>query len=237
METWIDEGIKKDLNYFLALIFRNNDKGEEVLVAAGYEFEREQCGFLEEEIKWIERVLVIKSPMHAEQQIKGLEKRLSTAIEKIKALTPEKGRGKRQVTDEEQLLDAIEKILKEHRVTGLLTVEHEKQTERKIRYVGKGRGSKNRKQSVIEKIRYSISSVIRNEEEIADAKERFGWKAFVLIPTKASLPLSEAVLTVQNEYRIERIFNRLKNRNVIAPVEVQAQRSNDRFNASINFRS
>jgi transposase len=101
MENWIDEGVEKDFDHQLEFIFRNNDKGDEVMVASGYEFEREQCGFLDgKEIKWIERVLVIKSPVHAEQQIKGLEKRLETAIEKINALTPEKGRAKRQVSTE-----------------------------------------------------------------------------------------------------------------------------------------
>lgn len=107
METWIDEGVQKDLDDQLELIFRNNEKDEEILVAGGYEFEREQCGFLDgKEVKWIERVLVIKSPVHAEQQAKGLEKRLTTAMEKIKAGTKEKGRGKRQMTDEKQLLEA-----------------------------------------------------------------------------------------------------------------------------------
>lgn len=74
-----------------------------------------------------------------------------------------------------------------------LTFEYEKQTEQETRYVGKGRGSKNRKQQVIEKIRYSVSNVLRNDEEIARAKERFGWKAFVTSTTKAYLSLSEAL--------------------------------------------
>ena len=222
METWIDEGIQKDLDGQLELIFRNNEKDEDILVASGYEFEREQCGFLDgKEIKWVERVLVIKSPVHAEQQTKGLEKRLTTAMAKIKALTPEKGRGKRQITDEKQLLEAIEKVLDEQRVMGLLTIEYEKRPCQEIRYIGKGRGSKNRKQQVIEKIRYSILNVTREEEEIANVKERFGWKAFVTSTVKTRLSLSEAVLSYRHEYRVERIFNRLKNRLNIAPVFVK----------------
>ena len=160
IETWINQGVEKDFNYQLELIFRNNDKGQEVLVASGYEFERSQCSFVEEKkIEWIERVLVIKSPRHAEQQIKGLEKRLQTALNKIKALTPERGRGKRQITTQKQLKKAIEKILTEQQVANLLSIEFEKQTEPKIRYVGRGRGSQNRPKQVIKKIRYSIVRV------------------------------------------------------------------------------
>ena len=47
IETWINQGVEKDFNYQLDLIFRNNDKGQEVLVASGYEFERSQCSFVE----------------------------------------------------------------------------------------------------------------------------------------------------------------------------------------------
>jgi transposase len=145
MEAWINEGVEKDLDGQLEFIFRHNEKGKKVLIAGGYEFERKHSGLLDgKEIKWTERVLVIKSPVHAEQQIKGLETRIEKAIEKIKVLTPERGRGKRQVTDEKQLNEAIEKVLKEQRVTSLITVEYEKQTEREIRYVGSVRGSKNR---------------------------------------------------------------------------------------------
>lgn len=140
---------------------------------------------------------------------------------KSRHLRKTRGRGKRQVTDEKPLNDAIEKIVKEQRVTSLLSVEYEKQIEQEIRYVGKGRGSKNRQKQVLEKIRYSIVSVSRNEDEIDEAKDRFGWKAFVTSATKACLPLSEVVLTYRNEYRVERIFNRLKSRLNIAPVFVK----------------
>jgi len=223
MESWITEGIKKDYDYELDFIFRKNNKGEEVLVAAGYEFERELSGYSleKEELKWTERVLVIKSFQHAERQVKGLEKRLETAINKIEALTPARGRGKRQIIEETQLLEAIKTITTKHKVNGLITVEYEKQTEPNIRYIGPGRGSKNRESEITEKVRYQITSVVKNQEQIAVSKERFGWKAFVTSAVKNSLSLPEAILNYRNEYRIERIFNRLKNRLNIAPLFVK----------------
>jgi len=71
---------------------------------------------------------------------------------------------------------------------------------------------------VINKVRFSITSVTRNEEAIDNAKQRFGWRAFVTKKTKAQMSLSEAVISYRYEYRIERIFNRLKSELNIAPV-------------------
>ncbi len=219
MEDWINKGIEKDLNYELKFVYRQDDDGKDVMIAAGYEFEREQVGILDEkEIKWTERVLVIKSPTHATIQAKGLEKRLDTAIEKIKSITPEIGRGKRQITDERQLIAAIEKVIKKQRVEGLIDVKYEKQILSKTKFVGPGRGSTKRQKRVVKKVRFSINSVTRNEEAIDNASARFGWKAFVTNKTKSEMSLSDAVICYRHEYRIERIFNRLKSELNIAPV-------------------
>ena len=93
---------------------------------------------------WTERVLVVRSPAHAERQAAGLEKRLATAEQKLAALTPARGRGKRQITEEAKLVAAIDKVLKEQQVEGLLQVEWQQQIERHTHYVGRGRGSATR---------------------------------------------------------------------------------------------
>ncbi|HIE02864.1 MAG TPA: hypothetical protein EYP59_21715 [Thiotrichaceae bacterium] len=80
MENGIDIGVEKDLNHDLEMVYRQDEDGKDVLIAAGYEFEREQSSVVDEtEVEWTERVLVIKSPVLASQKIKGLEKRLNTA--------------------------------------------------------------------------------------------------------------------------------------------------------------
>ena len=224
MEAWISQGIAQDRAGALEEVFRPNDRGEELLVAKGYEWEREQSVPQEEALfEWKERVLVIQSPAHAQRQAAGLEKRLAHAQEKIEAFTPPRGRGKRQITEEDSLLAAINQRLKEQRVEGLLTVTYEKQTERHIRYVGPGRGAAHREKRVEEKIRYQILAVERNEESIATRKERMGWKAFVTNTPSASLSLPEMVRSYRNEYRVERIFNRLKSRLNIAPLFVKRE--------------
>src|SRR5260370_39447536 len=98
---------------------------------------------------WSERVLVLRSPIHADQQSTGWEKRLCHAETQLMALTPPRGQGKRQITDEATRVEAIDLALKEHRLTGLLSVTWEEQVEQTTHYVGRGRGSVSREQSVI----------------------------------------------------------------------------------------
>ena len=220
MAAWIGEGIAKDRDGTLERLVRRNHRDEEVLVAEGYELER-RCGLEEGEAEWTERVFVVRSPAHAERQVAGLAKRLATAEQKLAALTPARGRGKRQITDEAKLVAAIDKVLQEQQVEGLLQVEWQQQIERHTRYVGRGRGSATRQQRVTENIRYHLTCITRQDGPIRALTQRFGWKAFVTNAPPERLPLSDAILCYRNEYRIERIFHRLKSRVHIAPLFVK----------------
>src|SRR5438445_4932731 len=131
MDAWITAGVTQGEAGALVRIGRTNDRGHEVLAAEGYEFER-TChapGDAADAAAWHERVMVVRSPMHADQQAAGLEKRLCHAETQLAALTPPRGRGKRQITDEATLVEAIALVLKEHRVDGLLSVTWEQQVE------------------------------------------------------------------------------------------------------------
>jgi transposase len=224
MPQWISQGIAKARAGKLERIFRTNDQGQEVRVAQGYELER-TCRVQEASgpREWPERVLVVHSPAHGERQGKALDKRLAQAETKIGALTPARGRGKRQFTEEAELVKAIAKVLKAHRVEGFLQIAYVKQTECRTQYVGRGRGSAERDQRVIEKVRYQITDIARHDERIDDLKAHFGWKAFVTNAPATRLPLADAVLCYRHEYRIERMFNRLKSRLHIAPMFVSRE--------------
>jgi len=219
MDTWIAAGMAKAEAGELERIMRTNDRDQEVLAAEGYEWER-TCSEPASDTHWTERVLVVRSPAHAARQAAGLETRLSHAQEKLAALTPPRARGKRQISDEATLLEAIDTVLKAHRVEGLLNVEWEQQIERTTRYVGRGRGSEKREQRVIETLRYQITRITRRAEAIATLTGQFGWKAFVTNATQERLSLKDAILCYRNEYRVERCFNRLKSRVHIAPMFV-----------------
>src|SRR5712691_1371662 len=86
---------------------------------------------------------------------------------------------------------------------------------------GPGARLAKRAQRVTEKIRSHIPHIARREGPIADLIQRCGWKAFVTNATQERLSLADAVLCSRNEYRLERIFHRLKSRVSIAPLFVK----------------
>lgn len=65
------------------------------------------------------------------------------------------------------------------------------------------------------------TGITRQQERIAHLKDRFGWKAFVTNASQERLSLQAALLCYRNEYRVERIFHRLKSRLNIAPLFVK----------------
>ncbi len=222
MDEWIKVGIKKDKKKELEELKGMDKKGNEILVSKGYEFERELSGVIDEkEKKWNERVIISKSPAYAERMKKGFEKRLENAIVKIKALTPQRGRGKLQITEESKLKEAVEKILKRHKVAGFIKYEYEKEVEKITKFAGRGRGSKDRKKVTVERVRYQLTNVARDEEKIKEEKAKFGWKAFVTDVSKERLSFQDVIMHYRKEYRVERIFNRLKSRLNISPMFVR----------------
>ena len=224
MEEWIDEGNLKDKENSLIKYIVKDDKGKEELKAKGYEIEREQSGEIEGKVlKWKERILIVKSPAYEKQKEQGLERRLKTAEEKLYALTPPRGPGKRQIKEEGKLVESTEAVLKKHRVEGFLKCEYVREVESETKYIGRGRGSDDREKKVEEKIRYQITKVIRNKKAIDAEKKKYGWKAYVTDVSKERLDFIDVVKSYRKQYRVERIFNRLKSRLNIAPFYVKRE--------------
>ena len=128
MEAWISEGVARGETSAWVRVFRPHDRGHQVRTAAGDEFERTCCAQGSHE-GGTARVMVVRSPLHAHHQATGLAKRRRQAETALAALPPPSGRGKRPITAEATLVEAMDLVLKAHRVEGLLSVVGEKQVE------------------------------------------------------------------------------------------------------------
>lgn len=212
---WVKEGLAKEA--VLRKVIITDEEGTHQ-IARGYEVKR-TCTYEGE--SWEERVLVVQSLAMACQQCKSLEERLHKAEAALLALTPPIGRGKRQLTEEADLVNRAEAILKNYRVTGLLCYTYEREARTYEKLVGRGRGGPNRERQIVEEVRYQITAVQRQPEAITEEKARAGWRAYGTNAPQTRLTLEQGVLEYRNEYRIERDFGRFKaDRLVIAPMFV-----------------
>jgi transposase len=189
------------------------------LLFSGYESSQHQEMQVGEElVQWTERILVVHSPGWAKRSKRGLQGRLQRAAEKLLALTPEPGRGKRQYDQLAALQAAAEAILQHHRVTGLLLPTYERQaSQRQVRKY------KDRPARIEENVRYQIH-VSRNETAIQAQYRTMGWRLYALNVSVEQLSFSQAVLAYRGAPNIERDFSRLKGRPLgLRPVYVQRE--------------
>jgi transposase len=209
LSGWVQEAI--DGGQVLRPVYVEDAQGERVLLAEGYEIERQVVA--EEDghpVEWRERVIVAHSETYAKTLKRGLEQRLSRAMAELQALTPAPARGKRQIREESELVAAAEAILKTRNVVGLLTYTFERQEKRQTRYVSRGRGTPSRPTRETVEVRYQITAVNRQEDAIATLHKTMGWRAYVTNAPIEELTLEQALLVYRDEWLIERGFHRLK---------------------------
>jgi transposase len=201
-------------------VFRQPE-GEQApeLIVQGYETTRQQEAMVAgERVVWTERVLVIYSPNLAQSQYRGLQGRLQRAEEKLLALTPPPGRGKRQYSDLAPLQAEVAAIMQKHDVTNLLHLTYERQVSQHQK-----RKYKDRPACIEETMRYQLH-VQRNEEAIANEYRTRGWRLFVLNVPKDACSLAQAVQAYRGAPTIEQDFSRLKGRPLgLRPVYVQRE--------------
>jgi transposase len=218
MEAWIEAA--NNGNRQLQPIYIKNEQGKRVLLAEGYAFERSLQAKIapceasdaeqEQTIEWAEQVFVVRSENYRKSQLNGLEGRLQRATAKLLALTPPPARGKRQIQEEVELVNAATAILKAHNVEAFLTYTFERQEKRETKYIGRGRGNANRPTHEIVSVRYQMLAVSRQEATLAAHQKTLGWRAYVSDAAATQLNLKQAVLTYRDEWIIEHGFHRLK---------------------------
>jgi len=190
---------------------------ESLAIARGFEVERERtCVIAGEKLVWTERLLVVRSFSYVATMIDGLHRRLDKAEAALRALTPARSRGKRQIKDEASLLSSIARIEKQYRVGGLLTYAYQAEvTERQIQ---KYRDKPARTER---KVRFQLT-VTRQPDAIAAAEFQMGWRIYLTNAPQPELSLTQAVWAYRGQYLAENIFRRLQGKLLsITPVYVQ----------------
>jgi transposase len=169
----------------------------------------------EEAVNWKERVWVVCSQSLRDAQHRGLHQRLDRAEAALRALTPPRGRGQRQFAESEPLRTAVEQVLTQFDVHGLLTVRLKEEAEqRTLRAYG------NQPARVVNQRRYGVQ-VWRNAAAIEQHEQTLGWRAYVTNAPRRQIALEQGIQCYADEYLVERNCHRLKGRPLsLAPLWV-----------------
>jgi len=214
----------KDREAEMVLVFWPEDLPEdegspdpELALGHGFEVSRSRHATVaDRNVTWDERLVVIRSHQYARQGQIWLHRRLDRAEQALRALTPPRGRGKRQIREEAQLLAAIQRIEEKYQVADFFTYEyHQEVTERQIRAYG------DRPARTERTVRFQLE-VTRCPQAIAEAEFRTGWRVYATNAPATHLSFSQVVIAYRDQYLEENVFRRLQGKVLsILPVYVQ----------------
>jgi transposase len=156
-------------------------------------------------VTWTERRLLVRSLAEARRAEAALRARLTRAQETLATLTVP-GRGKRRWHTADEVEQAVTAVLAQHDVRGLLQVHITTQTHtRRVRAYGA------RPARTTEQATYYVQVTV-DEEALAAAVQRLGWRVYATNQPAEMLSAEQAVLAYREEYLVERGFGRLKGR-------------------------
>ena len=212
LEKWVGDAVRGKVR-----LQKVRDVDGETVLGEAYEHHRRLSAETETgTITWSERVLIMHSEVYAKAAVRSLHQRLAHAQAELHALTPSRGRGQRQFTDETALQTAVDAVLERYAVNGLLMVNLQRETEsRMVRAYGDEPARKE------ERHRYQVE-VKENHARLRKLEPSLGWRVYVTNASARKLPLGQAILAYRDEWLVERNCARLKGRTLsLAPLWVR----------------
>jgi transposase len=217
-EGELDEALERVWSGEQALtsVCREREPGKPELIAQGYE--REMPMSVEVEGKrqeWTERRLVVRSVRHAQAAETALRARVAKAIRQVEALNL-RGRGRKRFEEIETLRQAVTEIVQRHRVEEFVWLRYDQHTTTHSVRAYKDRPAYRQED------RHATVAVRADEEALAAAVRRLGWRVYSTNQPAEQLSLEQAVLAYRSEYLVERSLGRLKGRPLsLRPMYVQ----------------
>jgi len=202
--------------HVLRAVFRESEPGKPECIAQGYEYEVPISVEVQgKQQEWTERRLVVRSVRHAEAAAAALRARVAKVQAQVEALNL-RGRGRKRFDEIAPLRQAVNEIVQRHRVEDFLWLRYDQHTTtRPVRaYQDRPAYGKQECQATVE--------VRVDEETLASAVDRLGWRMYSTNQPAEQLSLEQAVLAYRSEYLVERSLGRLKGRPLsLRPMYVQ----------------
>lgn len=208
-------GTKKLLEIMITYVLQHPGKVETLSVndeeGLGFEHLRPMKKAVDNKlIEWDERLFIVQFPDLMQRQIRDLEKRLEKAQSLLAVLSPEPGKGKKGFRKEDELRAAIDKVLENQAVTGLMEVKINCRETRTTKFIGRGRGAADRKTHEVVDTRYFVGTIEPLPAEVEKCRQRLGWRIFASNAPAQKLSMTRAIVEYRKGWGLERNFHILK---------------------------
>jgi transposase len=200
----------------LISVCRESAPGTPECIAQGYEYNVPVSVEVEGKPQaWTERRLVVRSVRHAEAAEATLRARVVKAKTQVEALNL-RGRGRKRFDEIATFRQAVNEIVQRHCVEDFLWLRYDHHTATRL-----VRAYKDRPASVKQEGHATVEVRV-DEEALAAAVRRLGWRMYSTNQPAEQLSLEQAVLAYRSEYLVERSLGRLKGRPLsLRPMYVQ----------------
>ncbi len=202
LAPWLEQGLADPAT--LTAVMRSGPDGQPTKLAEGCEQAVTLTTLVDgQAVTWTERRMLVRSLAQAHAQQTALQQRVQHALASLADLTIRR-RGKARLPDLAALEQAAAAVLARYQVADLIAVTcTSRPRERTVRgYRGQGA------RLVVEQdLRLSA---VADEQAIAAASARLGWRVYVTNQGAEQLSLAQAVLAYRDEYLVERSLGRLK---------------------------
>jgi transposase len=197
-------------------VYRLDAEGSRRCIAQGYETVHTVTAQVDGETQtWQERRLLVQSLAATQAAQASLGERLQKAEQALQELSARR-QGKPRLRERAEVEEAIQAVLKQFRVEGLLQVQIQEQVHERLVRAYRGRGS-----GVRRDLTFTLTSS-RQETAIGQAMSQLGWRVYASNHLSEQLSLEQAVEAYRDEYLVERNFSRLKGHPLsLAPLYVQ----------------
>jgi len=208
-------------------IYKKDKSDKRQLVAQGFEH-TERVMYEKEDgkiVHWKERRIYVQSSSYAQSEQKALDRKIEQTTEKIEYLLIRK-KGKNTPSTRKALQAAIDKLIAEAGLIGLLEVSIKEKRHQKTVNSYAGRPARVEKWSTFQ------LDIKPNEEAIAAKKQLAGWQVYATTVSKKKLSFEKIVWKYREQIRIESRFNDLRNK--VVPLLPIFLKKDNRMEALVN---